>query len=112
MASSFSFDFSTSERPDDAQAQLRGRLTERLSSMGMRLSKQTPTSASYRPKWKPIIIGTLIWLSRELSGQKVNVTFTSDEGETHMKVSGKVSGKAQPVADKEFWTGVLSTTGY
>ena len=77
----------------------------------MRLSKQTPTSLSYTPKLQvPMPVSILVWLGRQLSRERVNLTFTPNGTDgTRMAVSGKVGRGGQAVADRDFWDGVLST---
>jgi len=82
MATTFSYEFSTSGTPEQAQGRLQRVLTERLlrpSGGGtgsnlhraMRLSKQTPTSLSYTPKLQvPMPISILVWLGRQLSRER------------------------------------------
>ena len=122
MATTFSYEFSTSAAPEQARARLQPVLSERLLhpaaggsgsnlECALRLSKQTATSLTYTPKLRvPLPISTSIWLSRKLGGERVNVIFTADsgDGETRIVVSGKVGHGAEPVASREFWDGVVS----
>ncbi len=124
MAQTFSYEFSTSGTPQEAQARLQSVLTERLRRPGgggsatnlhreMRLSKQTATSLSYKPTLRvPMPISTIVWLGRLLQGEKVNVTFGPDgsEGETRVAVSGKVGHGGEAVADREFWAEALTAS--
>ncbi len=77
----------------------------------MRLSKQTATSLTYKPKLvAPLPVSTMVWLGRVLSAEHVDVIFTprDGEGETRIAVSGKVGHGSEAVADREFWTEVLT----
>jgi hypothetical protein len=120
----FSYEFSTTGTPEQAQARLQRVLTDRLrrpSGGGgarnlhreMRLGKQTATSLTYKPKLvAPLPISTMVWLGRLLSAERINVTFGPgiDDGETHIVVSGKVGHGGEAVADPEFWTEALSAS--
>jgi hypothetical protein len=124
MAHTFSYEFSTSGTPEEAQTRLQSALTERLrrpSGGGaasnlhreMRLSKQTATSLSYKPKLvAPLPISTMVWVGRLLSRERVDVTFTphGSDGETRVAVSGKVRHGGEAVADREFWAEALTTS--
>ena len=132
MAHTFSYEFSTTGTPEEARARLQGVITERLrrptggsttsnaqhgggatsnAQHQLRLSKQTATSLSYKPKLLvPLPISLSVWLGRVIRGEHVDVTFSaagSDEG-THMTVSGKVGRASEQTADREFWAGVLN----
>jgi ABC-2 type transport system permease protein len=125
MATTFSYELSTSGSPDQAKARLQAVLSKRLLrpavgragsnlECALQLSKQTATSLTYTPKLRvPLPISTTIWLSRKLGGERVKVTFTADAdtGGTRVAVSGKVGHGAEPVASREFWDGVLSAGG-
>ncbi|HYB30263.1 MAG TPA: hypothetical protein VEF89_26900 [Solirubrobacteraceae bacterium] len=123
MAQTFSYEFSTSGTPEEAEARLQGAINERLrrpsggssasnAQRQMRLSKQTSTSLSYKPKLlAPLPISLSIWLGRRLQGENVDVQFADGgNGQTRVSVSGKVGHGTQAIADRDFWTGVLSVT--
>jgi len=124
MAQTFSYEFSTSGTPEEARARLQSVITERLrrpSGGGstsnlhreMRLSKQSATSLSYKPKLRvPLPVSTSVWLARLFRGEKVDVTFAPDggDGETRVAVSGKMRHGGEAVADREFWAEVLNAT--
>jgi len=78
----------------------------------MRLSKQTPTSLLYKPKLQvPLPVSIIVWLGRELCGERVNLTFTASGTDgTRMTVSGRVGEGGQAVAGRDFWEGVLSAS--
>jgi len=122
VAHTFSYEFSTTGTPEEARARLQGVITERLrrptgggatsnAQHQLRLSKQTATSLSYKPKLLvPLPISLSVWLGRVIRGEHVDVTFSAagtDEG-THMTVSGKVGRASEQTADREFWAGVLN----
>jgi len=122
VAHTFSYEFSTTGTPEEARARLQGVITERLrrptgggatsnAQHQLRLSKQTATSLSYKPKLLvPLPISLSVWLGRVIRGEHVDVTFSAagtDEG-THMTVSGKVGRAGEQTADREFWAGVLN----
>ena len=122
MAQSFSFEFSTTGTPEDARARLQSVLTDRLrrpSGGGgarnlhreLRLSEHNATSLTYKPKLvAPLPISTMVWVRRLVSAERINVTFTPDggDGQTRITVSGKVGHGGEALADREFWTEVLS----
>jgi len=122
MAQTFSYDFSRPGTPEEAKARLQGVITQRLrrptgggapsnAQHHMRLSKQTATSLSYKPKLVvPLPISTSVWLGRLARREIVNVTFTADatHGKTHVTVAGKVGHGSEAIADREFWTDLLS----
>lgn len=124
MVNTFSYEFSTSgTTPEEAKERVQGVLSERLRRpsggsagsnihRGMRLSKETPTSLSYKPKLQvPMPVSIIIWLGREIRGERINVTFIpNDTDGTRMAVSGTVGQGTQAVADRDFWDGVLSTS--
>lgn len=105
MARSFSLDLSVPGSPTDAQARLRGLLIERMRrSAQMRLTTEEPSSLTFRPRWRfPLVLA----LYHQFSGEAVQVKFSAAEGGTQVAVSGKVSGAAEVVADREFWTEAL-----
>jgi hypothetical protein len=122
MAQTFSYEFSTSGTPEEAEARLQGVITAHLrrpaagggasnAQHQLRLAKQTATSLSYKPKLViPLPISLSVWLGRLIRGENVNVTFSADgpDGETHVTVAGKVRRAGDAIADREFWTEVLS----
>ena len=122
MAQTFSFEFSTTGTPEDARARLQSVLTDRLrrpSGGGgarnlhreLRLSEHNATSLTYKPKLvAPLPISTMVWVRRLVSAERINVTFTPDggDGQTRITVSGKVGHGGEALADREFWTEVLS----
>ena len=122
MAHTFSYEFSTTGTPEEARARLQGVITERLrrptgggatsnAQHQLRLSKQTATSLSYKPKLLvPLPISLSVWLGRVIRGEHVDVTFSAagTDGGTHMTVSGKVGRAGEQTADREFWAGVLN----
>ncbi|HUA48770.1 MAG TPA: hypothetical protein VMA77_26290 [Solirubrobacteraceae bacterium] len=125
MARTFSYELSTSGSPEEAQARLQRAISERLrrptggGTAGnlqhqLRLHEQTATSLSYKPKLAaPLPVSFSIWVSRMLRGENVEVQFAPDgaDGQTRIIVSGKVGGGTQAIADREFWTGILSSNG-
>jgi hypothetical protein len=123
MTQAFSYEFSTPGTPEEAEARLQAAISGRLrrpsggsaasnAQRQMGLSKHTPTSLSYKPKLlAPLPISLSIWLGRRLRGENVDVQFADgDDGQTRVTVSGKVGHGTQLLADREFWTGVLSPT--
>jgi len=123
MAKTFSYEFSVSGRPEETEARLQGAISERLRrptggstasnlQHQMRLDEQTATSLSYKPKLAaPLPVSFAIWVGRVLRGENVEVQFAlvNGDGETRITVSGKVGSAAQAIADREFWTGILSS---
>ncbi len=124
MAQAFSYELATTGTPEEARARLHRVLSDRLrrpSGGGgarnlhreMRLSKQTATSLTYKPKLvAPLPVSTMVWLGRVLSAEHINVTFTPNggDGQTHVTVSGKVGHGGEAVADREFWTEALTAS--
>ncbi len=124
MASTFSYELSTSgATPEEAKERVQRVLSERLRRpsggtassnihRAMRLSKQTTTSLSYKPKLQvPLPVSTVIWLGREISGERVDLTFAANGPDgTRMEVSGKLGRGTQAIADRDFWDGVLSAS--
>jgi hypothetical protein len=124
MAQTFSLEFSTSGTPEEARLRMERVLTNRLrrpSGGGgarnlhreMRLSKQTPTSLTYKPKLvAPLPISTIVWLGRVLSAEHVTLTFAHNggDGQTRITVSGKVGHGGEAIADREFWAEALTAS--
>lgn len=124
MTQTFSYEFSTSGTPEVAQARLQTALTQRLRRpsggagvrnhhSAMRLSKQTPTSLTYKPKLVvPLLVGTSVWVGRVLHAEQINVTFAPNgaEGETRITVSGKVGRAEEAIVGREFWTEALTAS--
>ncbi len=122
MAQTVSFELSTTGNPEEARARLQSVLTDRLrrpSGGGgarnlhreMRLSKHTATSLTYKPKLvAPLPVSTIVWLGRVLRAEQVNLTFAAngDDGPTRIRVSGKVGHGGEALADRDFWTEVLT----
>jgi hypothetical protein len=121
MTQTFSYEFSTSGTPEEAQARLQGVLTDRLRRpsggagvhnhhSAMRLSTQTETSLTYKPKLVvPLLAGTTVWLGRVLRAEQLTVTFAPNGGEggTRITVSGKVGRAGAAIGDREFWSEAL-----
>ena len=77
----------------------------------MRLAKHTDTSLSYKPKLLvPLPISISVWVRRLIRGDNLTVTFNADgsNGETHVTVDGKVGRGSEAIADREFWTEILT----
>lgn len=87
----FSYEFSASGTPEEAEARLEGAISARLRSgaveggLGsdthrqMRLATRTPVLPSYRPRLAvPMRFSITLWLGRLIIGENVNVTFTAD----------------------------------
>jgi hypothetical protein len=124
MAQGFSYEFAATGTPEEARARLQRVLTDRLrrpSGGGsarnlhreMRLSKHTATLLTYKPKLvAPLPVSTIVWLGRMLRREQINVTFTPDggDGQTRVTVSGKVGHGGEAIADREFWTEVLTAS--
>ena len=125
MAKTFSYEFSTSGTPEEAEARLQRAISERLGHptgdksvsdhhYQMRLSQQTATSLSYKPKLAVFLpISFSIWVRRMLSGENVQIQFAPNGGDeqTRINVSGEVRSESQPIAGREFWTAILSSNG-
>jgi hypothetical protein len=124
MTQTFTYEFSATGTPEEAQARLQRVLSDRLrrpSGGGgarnlhreMRLSEHTATSLTYKPKLvAPLPVSTMVWLGRVLSAEQINVTFTPKDadGKTRITVSGKVGRGGEAVVDREFWTEVLAAS--
>ena len=105
MSRSFSFDVSLSESPADAQARLREVVTKQvLESADMSPAHEVPDSMMFRPHlgW-PVLLA----LSHRVRGEKINLEFRATDLGTSVAVSGKVAGRAERVANREFWTMTL-----
>jgi len=122
VAHTFSYEFSTSGTPEEAEARLQGAISERLRRptgggvsnhhRQMRLSKQTATSLSYKPKPAVFLpVSFSIWVRRLLGGENVEVNFAPNggDGQTRITASGKVGSGSQAIADREFWTAILNS---
>ena len=121
MALAFAYELSTRGTPAEAQARLQRALADRLrrpSGGGgarnlhreMKLSQNTATSLTYKPKLvAPLPISTMVWLGRLLSAERIDVAFAPIEGDgqTRVTVSGKVGRGGEMIADREFWTELL-----
>ena len=122
MALAFEYELSTRETPAEAQARLQRALADGLrrpSGGGgarnlhreMKLSRHTATSLTYKPKLvAPLPVSTMVWLRRLFSAERIDVAFAPIEGDsqTRVTVSGKVGRGAEMIADREFWTELLS----
>jgi hypothetical protein len=110
MAQSFSYDLSVPGSPSEAQARLKGTVTERLRVTGtMRLVGEDSSSLTFRPRWGfPMFLAA----SRMISGETVKLSFTAADGTTgtRVAVSGKVGGTAKKLATREFWAETLQAT--
>ncbi|MGO9904938.1 MAG: hypothetical protein ACLP4R_07615 [Solirubrobacteraceae bacterium] len=110
MAQSFSYDLSVPGTPSEAQARLKGTVTERMRVAGrMRLASEDSSSLTFRPGWSfPVFLAA----SRMISGETVTLSFSAGDGAggTRVAVSGKVGGAAKRLATREFWTETLQAT--
>lgn len=108
MAQSFSYELSVPGTPSEAQARLKGTVTERLRVNGsMRLASEDASSLTFRPRWTfPIILA----VTRTIGGETVTLSFSAGEGTTRIAVSGKVGGMARKLATREFWAETLQAT--
>ena len=123
MAQTFAYEFSTPGTPEAVAARLQPAITERLrrptggsaasnAQRQLRLSSQTETSLSYKPKLlAPLPVSTVVWARRLLAREKVDVQFAPDEsgGQTRISVSGTVGRGTQAVADHDFWAELVSS---
>jgi hypothetical protein len=100
MAQSFSYDLSVSGAPSDAQARLKGTVTERLrAAASMRLATEERNSLTFRPRWTfPVLLAA----SRMIGGETVELSFTAADSGTRIAVTGKVVGGACKLATREF----------
>jgi hypothetical protein len=107
MAQSFAYELSVPGTPSEAQARLKGTVTERLRVNGsMRLASEDSSSLTFRPRWTfPVLLAA----SRLISGETVKLSFAAGDGGTgtRVAVSGKVGGSAKRLATREFWTEAL-----
>lgn len=110
MAQSFSYDLSVPGTPSEAQARLKGAVSDRIRTIGrMRLAGEDPSSLTFRPNWSfPVFLAA----SRMISGETVKLSFTAGDGVggTRVVVSGKVGGAAKRLATREFWAETLQAT--
>jgi hypothetical protein len=108
MAQSFSHDLSVPGAPSEAQARLKGTVTERLRVNGsMRLASEDASSLTFRPRWSfPVILAA----TRIIGGETVRLSFGAGDGGTVVSVSGKVGGTARKLASREFWAETLQAT--
>jgi hypothetical protein len=110
MAQSFSYELSVPGNPSDAQARLKGAVTDRVTAAGsMRLASEGPDSLTFRPKWSfPVFLAA----TRMLSGEGVTLSFNAGDeaAATRVAVSGKVGGSTRKLASREFWTETLQAT--
>jgi hypothetical protein len=108
MAQSFSYDLSVPGTPSEAQARLKGTVTERLHNAGsMRLAGEDASSLTFRPRFTfPVILAT----TRMITGETVKLSFNAGGGGTVVTVSGKVGGSARKLATREFWAETLQTS--
>jgi hypothetical protein len=106
MSQSFSFDLSLPGSPADAQARVKGSVTEQMRQAAkMRLASQDSNSLSFRPQWSWPLLAAL---SRMIGGEAVKLTFTDAEDGTRVAVAGKVGGGGQQIANRDFWAQTLS----
>jgi hypothetical protein len=110
MAQSFTYDLSVPGTPSEAQARLKGPVTERVRVTGrMRLAAEDSSSLTFRPGWSfPVFLAA----SRMISGETVKLSFTAGDGGggTQVAVSGKVGGSAKRLGTREFWAETLQVT--
>jgi len=110
MAQSFSYELSVPGTPSEAQARLKGTVTDRLRVNGsMRLASEDASSLTFRPRWTfPIILA----VTRTIGGETVTLGFSAgdDATGTRIAVSGKVGATARKLATREFWAETLQAT--
>jgi hypothetical protein len=110
MAQTFTYDLSVPGTPSEAQARLKGTVTERVRTAGrMRLAAEDPSSLTFKPGWSfPVFLAA----SRMIGGETVKLSFSAGDGGggTRVAVSGKVGGSAKRLATREFWAETLQAT--
>ena len=108
MAQSFSYDLSVPGTPSEAQARLKGTVTERLrAAASMRPAGEEANSLMFRPRWSfPVLLAA----TRMIGGENVKLSFTAGGGGTQVAVSGKVGNNLGKVATREFWAETLQGT--
>jgi hypothetical protein len=108
MAQTFTYDLSVPGTPSEAQARLKGTVTERVRTAGrMRLAAEDPSSLTFKPGWSfPVFLAA----SRMIGGETVKLSFSSADDGTRVSVSGKVGKSAKKVATREFWAETLQAT--
>jgi hypothetical protein len=108
MAQSFSYDLTVPGAPSEAQARLKGTVTERLRVAGiMRLASEDANSLTFRPRWTfPVLLAA----ARTIGGEMVRLSFTPADGATRVAVTGKVGGATRKLATREFWAETLQAT--
>jgi hypothetical protein len=106
MPRSFSYDLTLTESPTTAQARLRDVVNEQIrQSADMRPAHQGPDSMAFRPQWDwPLFMA----ITRRIRGEGINLEFREADLGTTVAVTGKVAGKAEQVASREFWTRTLT----
>jgi hypothetical protein len=106
MPSTFSYDLSLADPPTKAQARLRESVTEEvLRSADMRPGTEAPDSLSFRPQWGWPLAAAL---TRRARGENINLEFRATDSGTTVVVTGKVAGRAEKVANREFWSETLT----
>jgi hypothetical protein len=109
MAQSFSFELSVPGAPADAQARLKGPVTERLRVAGrLRLATEDSSSLSFRPTWSfPVFLAA----TRMISGENATLSFApGEDGDSKVAVAGKVGGAYRKLTTREFWAETLQAT--
>jgi len=107
MPQSFSYELSVAGSPADAQARVQAAVTDRMRQTAkMRLASQDSSSLSFRPAWGWPLLAALF---RVVGGEAVKLSFSADNGGTHVTVSGKVGGGAEKLANRDFWAQMLGT---
>jgi len=108
MAQSFSYDLSMTGSPAEAQARVQETVSERMKQTAkMRLASSDSSSLSFRPQWSWPLLAALF---RVVGGEAVNLSFTAGDDGTQVKVSGKVGGDAEKVANRDFWAQTLGAS--
>ena len=108
MSQSFSYDLSMPGSPAEAQARVQGAVAEQMKQTAkMRLASQDANSLSFRPQWSWPLLAALF---RVVGGESVNLSFSAGDDGTQVKVSGKVGGDAEKVANRDFWVQTLGAS--
>jgi hypothetical protein len=106
MPRTFSYDLSLTETPPKAQARLRELVTQQILQTAEMSPAHDPTdSMAFRPHWAwPLLVAA----TRRIRGENINLAFRATDLGTSVAVTGKVSGRAEQVANREFWTNTLT----
>lgn len=110
MPASVHVELDIAGQPESVQAAARRGLEDHARELGLRLTEQSSTALTYKPRIHfPFLITVWPWLVRRAQGEQLTLEFTPGEQGTRVTISGQMSAKrAARAGDQEQWSEALA----